>query len=90
MNNIEKERGNNRDGNRDGNGEGRPAGPEWGRERQKGRQAQMRRTAGAGGKKESVGRGCVGVLGVVQGGRCQLGSAPTISVTVVTGDWSWR
>ena len=65
-------------------------GAERGRERRKGRKTWLGRTAGTGSKKESVGRGCVGVLGVVRGGRCWLSSAPTISVTVVTGDWSWR
>ena len=54
----------------------------------KGRQAQSGRAAGAGVKKASVGRGCVGVLGVLRGVSCQLGSALTTSVTVVTGDWS--
>ena len=41
-------------------------------------------------KKESVGRGCVGVLGGLRRGRRQLGSAPIISVMVVTKDWSGR
>ena len=45
---------------------------------------------GTGRKKESVGRGCFGVLGRLQGGRCRLGSAPITSVTVVTGDWNRR
>ena len=50
----------------------------------------MGRTTGAGVKMESVGRGYVGVLGVLQGGRCRLGLAPTTSVTVVKGYWSQR
>ena len=45
---------------------------------------------GQGKKKESVGRGCVGVLGSLQGGRCRLDSAPITSGTGVTGDWNWR
>ena len=46
----------------------------------------MGRAEGARVKKYSVGSGCVGVLGSLQGGRCQLGSAPITFVTVVTGD----
>ena len=61
----------NRDGNGDRNSKGRLEGAERRRERQKGRQARTGRAAGAGVKKESVGRGCVGVLGVLQGGRCR-------------------
>ena len=82
--------GENEDGNRDGNSKKRPAGAERGRERRKGRQAQTGRALGAVVRKEFVGRGCVGVLGCLRGGRCQLGSAPIISVTVVTEDWSQR
>ena len=63
---------------------------EGGQERRKGRQAQTGRTAEAGSKKESVGRGYFRLLGVVRGGRCRLGSAPKISVTAVTGDLSRR
>ena len=47
---------------------GRPAGAYWGLERKKGGQAQTGRVAGAGVKKESVGRGCVGALGGLRGG----------------------
>ena len=70
------------------NGKERPAGAEQGRERRKIRQARTGWVAGAGVKKDSVGRVCVVVLGVLRGGRCRLDSAPTISVTVITGDWS--
>ena len=81
-------RGENGDGNGDGNGEGRPTGAErdWGR--QKGRQARAGRVEGSGDKKASVGGGFVGVPGVLQGGGCRLGLAPTTSVTDVPGDWS--
>ena len=70
------------------NGEGRPAGAERGQERQKGNQARTGRASGDGVKKESIGRGCVGVLEALQGVRCRFGSASIISATVVTGDWS--
>ena len=82
--------GENRDGNRDGKGEDRMAGVGQGQERRKVNRAQAGRAAGAGVKKEFVGRGCVRVLVSLQEGRCQLGSAPIISVTVSMGDWSQR
>ena len=82
--------GENGDSNRDGNGKGRPAGAEPDRERQKERQAQAGRAAGSGDQKSSVGGGCVRIPGVLQGGRYQLGPAPTTSVTAVTRDWSRR
>ena len=65
MNGTEKERGENRDLNGDGNGEGGPSGAEMRWERRKGRQARAGRTVGDRGKKKSVGRGYVGVMGVV-------------------------
>ena len=58
--------------------------------RRNGKQARTGRAAGSGVKKESVGRGCVRVLGGLQGGQCRLDSAPIISVTIVTRDWSCR
>ena len=61
--------GENGYGNRYGNGKGGPAGEEWGRERRQGKQVQAGWAAGGGVKKESVGRGCVVVLGSLQG-RC--------------------
>ena len=76
--------------NGDGNGKGRLEGAERDRELRKGKQARNGRAAGAGVKKESIGGGCFRVLGSLQGGRYRLGSAPTTSVTSVTGDWSWH
>ena len=78
--------GENRDGNGYRNGKGGTAGAEQGQ----GKQARAGIVAGSGVKKECVGRGCVVVLGSLRGGQCRLGSAPIISIMVVTGDWSRR
>ena len=61
----------------DGNDE-RGGGREWGGQR------------GPGEKKKSVDRGCVGVLGILRGGRCELGSAPITFLTGVTVVWNRR
>ena len=83
-------RGDNGDINEDRNGEGRPAGTERDREQKKGRKAQPGRAAGFGDKKASIGGGCVGVPGLLRGGGCRLGSAPTTFITDITEDCSWR
>ena len=65
---------------------------QWGRnmtKTKKGEASANREGSGDGVKKESVGGGCVGVLGVLRGLSYRLGSAPTTSVTAVMGYCSW-
>ena len=69
-----------------GNGRGRPTGPETDRERQKGSRMGSRRTTGSRSEKATVGGERDGVPGFLQGRKCRLDSALTISGTGATKD----